>query len=117
VSIKQLCDRAARSAVETRAKAALRVHDGAYVRLPAAREVCSGGWVWHRDGSRITWHEPAGTVIYKIETAYYGSNETEHQNAQLLREMGKAWAPDTSLYTRSDSPSPIVLAMPCGYRA
>jgi hypothetical protein len=55
---------------------------------------------------------PSGTVIYKIETAYYGSNATEHQNAQTLRAVGKSWAPDTSLYTVGDSPARIVLAMP-----
>jgi len=52
-------------------------------------------------------------VIYKIETvAYCGSNETEHQNARLLREMGKSWAPDTSLYAPGDALRGMTLAMP-----
>ena len=97
---------------EDEARAALRAHDGAHPRLPAAREGGSGGWKWHRGGSRIAWHQPPSTVIYKVETAYYGSNEAEHRNAQLLREMGKSWAPDTSLYTLGESPVRIVLAMP-----
>jgi hypothetical protein len=76
---------------------ALRVHDESRASLPAAREGNSGGWKWHRGGSRIAWHDPSSAVVYKIETAYYGSNETEHRNAQLLSEMGKSWAPETSL--------------------
>lgn len=97
---------------EDQAKAAFRVHEHALARLPPAREGDSGGWKWRRGGSRIAWHDPSSPVIYKIETANYGSNETEHQNAQLLREMGKSWAPGTSLYTLGDSPTTIVLAMP-----
>jgi hypothetical protein len=96
---------------EDQARAALRAHDHARACLPAAREGDAGGWKWHRGGSRIAWHDPSSAVIYKIETAYYGSNATEHQNAQLLREIGKSWAPDTTLYTLGDSPATIVLAM------
>jgi hypothetical protein len=97
---------------EDQARAALRVHDESRASLPAALEGNSGGWKWHRGGSRIAWHDPSSAVIYKIETAYYGSNETEHRNAQLLREIGKSWAPETSLYTLGASPAKIVLAMP-----
>jgi hypothetical protein len=97
---------------EAQARAALRAHHRAQARLPAAREGDAGAWKCHRGGSRIAWHDPSSAVIYKIETANYGSNETEHLNAQLLREMGKSWAPDTSLYTLGDSPATIVLAMP-----
>jgi hypothetical protein len=97
---------------EGEARAALRVHDDVHARLSAALEGACAGWEWHRGGSRIAWREPSSAVIYKIETAYYGSNDTEHQNARLLRTMGMSWAPDTSLYILGDSPARTVLAMP-----
>jgi hypothetical protein len=97
---------------EDQARAALRVHDDTHACLPPALEGDAAGWKWHRGGSRIVWRHPSSPVIYKIETAYYGSNETEHRNAQILRGMGKSWAPDTSLYPLGDSTTRIVLAMP-----
>lgn len=97
---------------EDQASAALRAHDDAHAYLPAALEGDSDGWKWHRGGSRIAWRHLSSSVIYKIETAYSGSNETEHDNAQMLRRMGKSWAPDTSLYALGDAPTRIVLAMP-----
>ena len=97
---------------EEEAWAALRVHDDVHARLPAEREDASAGWEWHRGGSRTAWRKPLSAVIYKIETAYYGSNDTEHRNARLLRKIGVSWAPDTSLYILGDSPARIVLAMP-----
>lgn len=96
---------------EDQGLAALKVHDDTHACLPPALEGDSAGWKWRRGGSRIAWLHPSSPVIYKIETAYYGSNETEHGNAQILRDMGKSWAPDTSLYSLGDSPTRIVLAM------
>jgi hypothetical protein len=107
-----MAEPASRIGSQEEAWAALRVHDDAHARLPAVSEGASAGWEWHRGGSRVAWRKPFSAVIYKIETAYYGSNDIEHYNAGLLRKMGVPWAPDTSLYMLGDSPARIVLAMP-----
>jgi hypothetical protein len=73
---------------EEEAQAALSVHDDADSGLLAAREGVFASWEWHRGGSRIAWRKPPSTIIYKIETAYHGSNDTEHRNARAAERDG-----------------------------
>jgi hypothetical protein len=95
-----------------RAYAALMIHDVAHDHRLAAGEGALSGWRRYRGASRTAWHDLASSVVYKIETAPDGSNRTEHHNGRLLRELGKSWAPDTSLYQSHDVSPRTILAMP-----
>jgi hypothetical protein len=67
------------------------------------------GWQYWQGASRIVWLPPHGDTVYKIEIAYFGSNELEDANMSRWRQQGFAWAPETQLFTVNGL---NILAMP-----